>query len=64
MFKYILETGGNINWMAILALVTFFSVFIISLYMVLVKSRAESERMANMPLEDGTMEEAIDFGDH
>ena len=57
MYKYILETAGNINWMALFALITFFSVFIISLYMVLVKSKDFSKHMAGMPLDDGTEDE-------
>ena len=51
MYKYILETAGNINWMALFALVTFFLVFMISLYMVFIKGKDYSKRMAHLPLE-------------
>ncbi len=52
MYKYILESAGNINWMAIFALLTFFFIFVISAYAVLVKSKDYSDRMARMPLDE------------
>lgn len=52
MFKYILETAGNINWMALFALITFFSVFTIAVVLVLGKSREFSNKMGRLPLED------------
>ena len=35
MYKYILEGAGNINWMAIFALITFFTLFVIMLFAIL-----------------------------
>ena len=52
MYKYILEMAGNINWMAIFALLTFFTVFTIAIVLVLGKRRSFSDRMARMPLEE------------
>jgi hypothetical protein len=52
MYKYILESAGNINWMAVFALLTFFFIFVISAYAILVKSKAYVDKMAHMPLED------------
>ena len=52
MYKYILEMAGNINWMAIFALITFFAIFTIAVVLVLGKSRSFSDRMARMPLEE------------
>ena len=52
MYKYILESSGNINWMAIFALITFFALFVISVVVVFRRSPAFMEKMANLPLED------------
>ena len=52
MYKYILESAGNINWMAIFALVTFFALFIIMIVTVFGKNKAYIEKMSNLPLED------------
>ncbi len=53
MYKYILESAGNINWMAIFALLTFVAIFLISLLVVIRRGKEYSRKMANMPLEDG-----------
>ncbi len=53
MFKYILETAGNINWMAIAALLTFVTIFLVSTAVVLRQDGAFIDRMSNLPLEDG-----------
>lgn len=52
MYKYILESAGNINWMALFALLTFFLVFTISAFLILRRDRDYSRRMAAMPLEE------------
>ena len=52
MYKYILENAGSINWMAIFALLTFFLLFVISAYAILVSSKSYVDKMAHMPLED------------
>jgi hypothetical protein len=52
MFKYILETAGNINWMAIAALLTFVTIFLVSTMVVLRRDTAFIDRMAHLPLED------------
>lgn len=54
MYKYILQSAGNINWMAIFALVTFFLLFIISFATVLGKSKASTNKMAHLPLDDNS----------
>lgn len=53
MFKYILEQAGNINWMGISALITFFAVFVIASLVILRSKPEYIQKMANMPLEDG-----------
>jgi len=52
MYKYILEGAGNINWMAVMALFTFFFVFIVALIMVFRRNDAHINHMASLPLED------------
>lgn len=52
MYKYILETAGNINWMALFALLTFFTVFSMSIYLAFFKSSKELDHMASLPLSD------------
>ena len=55
MYKYILEAAGNINWMALFALVTFFFVFSMSVYLAFVKDKRELTRISELPLlEDET----------
>jgi len=52
MFKHILENAGNINWMAIFALLTFFSLFVISAVVIVTKRQNWIDKMANLPLEE------------
>ena len=52
MFKYILESAGNINWMAISALLTFMVIFMVSLVLVFKHNPAYIDRMASLPLDD------------
>ncbi|MGB3546945.1 MAG: hypothetical protein WBA17_08210 [Saprospiraceae bacterium] len=51
MAKYLLA-GENINWLAILALLTFFIIFSLSLVMVLRRSAKSYDHQANLPLDD------------
>ncbi len=57
MYKYILESAGDINWMALFALITFFSVFGISAIMVFRKDKETLSHIANLPLADGDIVE-------
>lgn len=50
MYKYILETAGNINWMALFALLTFFIVFSMSVYLAFIKTNEELREVAHLPL--------------
>jgi hypothetical protein len=52
MYKYILEAAGNINWMAVMSLVTFMTVFVISSLLILRKNNSHISHMAHLPLED------------
>ena len=52
MYKYILETAGNINWMALFALLTFFFVFTLSIYLAFLKDKNELKHVSQLPLSD------------
>lgn len=52
MYKYILAGAGNLNWMAIFALLTFLIIFLLSAIMILKKNRSYTRYMARLPLED------------
>ena len=52
MYKYILEAAGNINWMALLSLITFMTVFIISAILILKKDKNHISHMSHLPLEN------------
>ncbi|MEZ4909749.1 MAG: hypothetical protein R2774_02690 [Saprospiraceae bacterium] len=52
MGKYILEQSGSYNWMAIFALITFFVVFIVAIFMLLRKNDPLMKHMQSLPLED------------
>lgn len=54
MFKYILERAGDINWMGISALITFFAIFVISAVAILRRNPEYIRKMSHMPLEDGS----------
>ena len=51
MAKYILADAG-INWLAIMALLTFFLIFSITLIMVFGRGRRSYEEVEKQPLED------------
>lgn len=53
MAKYILESAGNINWMALFALLTFMFIFLTAVYMVLMDNKAFVQKMENLPLDGG-----------
>lgn len=51
MAKYLLS-GEGINWLAIMALVTFFIIFTLVLIMVFGRNRQSYEEVAQLPLQD------------
>jgi hypothetical protein len=50
MYKYILEAAGNINWMALFALLTFMFVFVVSAILILTKNTDTIKHIAELPL--------------
>ncbi len=59
MFKYLIQSqSGDLNWMAIFALVTFFTIFVMAIWLVLTRDRAFYDHMASLPLDDSEPEKA------
>lgn len=56
MYKYILESAGSINWMAISALLTFVTIFMVSAIMAFRSTPAYLNKMSNLPLEDSFLQ--------
>ncbi len=52
MFKHILANAGDINWMAIFAMLTFILLFVISAVAIFGKSKSFINKMSNLPLDD------------
>ncbi|GLR17184.1 hypothetical protein [Portibacter lacus] len=57
MYKYILEAAGNINWMALFALLTFMIVFIVSAVLILTKNTNTIKHIAELPLINDRMDD-------
>jgi cbb3-type cytochrome oxidase subunit 3 len=55
MYKYIIKTMGNVDWMAIVPLILFFAVFVGTALVWFRKDQKEVEAMANLPLDDGSL---------
>lgn len=54
MYKYILQGAGDINWMALFALLTFFCLFTISAIAIFWRSKEYIHKMSHLPLDDNT----------
>lgn len=52
MYKYIIETAGDFNWMAVFALITFFFIFSLGAVLAIRSDKKRIDYMARMPLED------------
>lgn len=52
MYKYLLQESGEINWMAIFALLTFVFVFGVAVYMIFRRDQKFIDHMANLPLDN------------
>jgi hypothetical protein len=52
MYKHLLESAGDINWMAIFALITFVTIFTISVITAFKTSPDFIKKMSHLPLED------------
>lgn len=52
MYKYILEKAGDIDWMAILSLLIFTTVFVIITIRALTHKKDFISKMASLPLDE------------
>ena len=52
MYKYILESIDNINWLAIIPLLIFFIFFTVTSIRAMRAKKSYIEKMENLPLED------------
>jgi cbb3-type cytochrome oxidase subunit 3 len=52
MFKYILQNAGDINWIAVMALVLFFAVFLFGSAWILTKKKDYVDKVSRLPLDD------------
>ena len=52
MYKYILESIDQINWLAIIPLIVFFCFFTLTIIRVIRKDKTFIEKMENMPLDE------------
>ncbi len=52
MYKYLLANAGEINWMALFALITFVTMFLIGSITALRRRKTHFQHMANLPLDD------------
>ncbi|MBK6364771.1 MAG: hypothetical protein IPL63_03330 [Saprospiraceae bacterium] len=51
MAKYIIESAGNVNWMALFALITFMFVFLTGVYLVFMNNKTFIRKMESLPLD-------------
>lgn len=52
MYKYILQSVENINWLAIGPLIIFFAFFVLVTISTLIKKKSFVDRMGQLPLVD------------
>jgi cbb3-type cytochrome oxidase subunit 3 len=52
MYKYILESVENINWLAVASLLIFFVIFVVSALWAIISKKEYVDRMANLPLDE------------
>lgn len=55
MYKYIIKTMGNVDWMAVVPMLLFIAVFVGTALVWFRKEQQEVNKMANMPLDDGSL---------
>jgi ABC-type uncharacterized transport system permease subunit len=53
MYKYIIKTMENVDWMGVTPLVIFFTIFIMVILVWMTRSKTEIAELAKIPLEDG-----------
>lgn len=51
MYKYILQSVENINWLAVASLLIFFVIFVVSALWAFVGKKEFMDKMSNLPLD-------------
>lgn len=59
MYKYILETAGDIDWLALIPLVIFFVFFSITIIRVLMTKKSYIQKMEKLPFEESIVNKQI-----
>jgi hypothetical protein len=54
MYKYILESAGDIDWLALIPLVIFFVFFTMTIIRVVMTKKSYIEKMEQLPFEEDT----------
>ncbi|MCF8245981.1 MAG: hypothetical protein K9J37_14990 [Saprospiraceae bacterium] len=52
MFKYILQNAGDINWMAVVALIMFIVTFLSGSAWILTRKKEYVDKVSRLPLDD------------
>lgn len=52
MYKYILQSVDNVNWLAVTSLLIFFVIFVVSALWAFMSKKDFVDRMAHLPLDD------------
>jgi hypothetical protein len=52
MYKYILQSVENINWLAVTTLVLFFSIFVVTTISIITRKKDYIDKMSRLPLDD------------
>ncbi|MCB0520068.1 MAG: CcoQ/FixQ family Cbb3-type cytochrome c oxidase assembly chaperone [Lewinellaceae bacterium] len=52
MYKYILQSVENINWLAVASLIIFFVIFVVSALWAFMSKKEFIDKMANLPLDN------------
>lgn len=52
MYKYILQSVDNINWLAVASLLIFFVIFLVSALWAFISKKDYVDKMAQLPLDE------------
>lgn len=52
MYKYILQSVENVNWLAVIALLVFFVTFLLSVLWAFISKKEHMDEMSKLPLDD------------
>lgn len=52
MYKYLLQSVENLNWLAVFSLVLFFTIFMGMTIWIMTRKNDYLDKMSNLPLED------------